>query len=1043
MTTSTVTNPHQEIKDRVDLVDYIEKTSGIKGKKAGKKVMFNASPCCGHNDCFFVDTNDQLFSCFSCMGGKGGDVFTYAEKVENIPQEGGESLKHVAEAIGYELPKKEKKTAKQEKAKDPVEAIRNAAVAYYQARLRGTPSMVQYLTQDKPQGRGHVQRTIDKTEVGLADGMLGQAMLEQGHKEEHLIQTGLWVERPDPHTGEVVYKDLFGEGLLVYPHRLINGKIGQFTCKDPSKKRKGYQLNTEFRHDDFFWGNQAAIERSDEIHLVEGEDDLASWFDAGIKNTLMANGSLSDAQIGWLARRADNKNFYLWFDNDPFKYSETKGWQPSAGIRYVRKIYKALLGIDKCNITVCSHLLGDGVDPDDFVQQEKDSAHHRILKTMGQGINPLSWELEIAPDDVKKNPDQFLKYLQSDDVEFFEYLPKLPELLRGSTIKLLEPYGFSRDAILGLVKDTYSLAEEIAQLKEHAGPHGQKQEGFMRSIALKVWGHFSTHGMFFVSSGDVLNLFFDHKTYEVGKGDAWASLLHKEAGLNNTTQLAKYVNEEIKAMCYQTGKHMDSMNWTSRETYDDNGVKKNALFFNFRDEQNRILKVTANNIEQVPNGTNADKVMLTESDMLRTLKYIGDVDVPEAMGNLKRLVFDMFSCPPAQRYLVLAHGLSTLIMSFNKVRALMKLEGGSGSGKTTAARLMGFLLYGKDPVVNVTTASAYELGAREPLIVLDNIEKDDLKKEMLNFLLFAATGASRMKRAGGSDHGVTGTELNTLIMITAIEPFVKPELINRTFIILFGKKHRSQSNVLMEEVNEEICSARNEIISAYLQIISNSILPTFDEDRREVVQYLNSSHPEHSKDRMNEFIAIYALITKAILPFIPLDEGLQKLCDASGLEPYKFLINQWLGYQNKQAKETEKGTNQVLQFLEGIRSVVQSDMELDKLKNVPESEFKNGAQTLFVRTCGLDVTKIEADGLHEISFRCRTSDLLRMFQNYAKDHGIRVPFDTSRQLAARMSDQMPVLNDSGWTWNDKKKTKGDNYYLCKWTYDESDAISHN
>lgn len=1046
MQNQTTTNPHDEIKSRLDLVDYAEKQSGQKGKKAGKKVGFNPSPCCGHNDCFSIDPDNNLFKCFSCNA--GGDIFSYIEQVEDTPKEGGESLKKAAEFINYELPKKQAEKPPGEK--DPVEAARLAAISYYQIQLQNNPAMLAYVTnqKDHPQnkGRGHSPRTIDKMEIGLADGNLCKTLLEQGHSEEHLKATGLYVERLDRTTGEVVWKDFFSAGLLVYPHRLGSGRVAQFTCKDPKKKIKGYQLNKEFRHPDFFWGNQKAI-NNDEIHLLEGEDDLASFMDASFKNVLMGNGQLSDAQIGWLARNAAGKNFYLWFDNDPMQYHQTKGWLPSAGIQYVRKIYKALLNVEGCSVCVCSTLMGEGVDPDDFVQSDIKTAHSRIVKTTGEAINPLAWELEILPDALKNNPDALLKYLESDAVKLFEHLPQLPELLRTSVIKRLEPLGFSREVILKLVKETYSLAEEIAQLKSHASEREQKSEGFMRTIANQVWGHFKSHGMFYVGNGDTLNLFFDHKTYEVGKGDAWAALLHKEAGLNTTTPLAKYVNAEIMAMCYQTGKRMDSMMWYAKETgYKDN-KKKNALYYNFKDSQNRILRVQSNQIELLANGTNVDKVMLTESDMIKPFKYIEDVDMQAAFNSLKRLVFDLFTTKDPQKYLVLAHGLSTLLLGFSQVRALMKLEGGSGSGKTTAARLLGYLLYGQDPIVSTTTASAYEMGARDPFMVLDNIEKDDLKKDMLNFLLFAATGVARKKRAGGSDHAITTTKLDTLIMVTAIEPFVKPELINRTFILQFSKKYRGKDPVIFEEIFEEIIAHRNEILSAILQLIAHKILPTFEQDRRDIIKHINTVHAEHSKERADEFIALYALIIKAILPYLPLNN--EMAAKAGSMAPHIYLLDQWLIYQNQQAKETEKGTNQVLEFLEGLRSVIAVDLELDDQKNVPDRDRLHDAglltESLFIRLMGTKVTRVkdETTQAEHIEFRCRTSDLLRMFQAFAKERGIRAPFDTSRQLASRMKDQMPVLNDSGWTWSDKKKIRGDNYYLCRWTYDPNEQISHD
>ena len=66
---------------------------------------------------------------------------------------------------------------------------------------------------------------------------------------------------------------------------------------------------------------------------------------------------------------------------------------------------------------------------------------------------------------------------------------------------------------------------------------------------------------------------------------------------------------------------------------------------------------------------------------------------------------------------------------------MTRFEGPAGSGKTTASKLISTLLYGEPQQKKSTYAANYSDGARNPLIVLDNIEVKQMTDELTSFIL--------------------------------------------------------------------------------------------------------------------------------------------------------------------------------------------------------------------------------------------------------------------------------------------------------------------
>jgi DNA primase len=1005
----------QDVKSRASLVDYIAHCTSQTPRRVGSVQRFNPCPFCGHKDCFTVFGDGfDAYKCHSC--GRGGDIFNFCEEKKAISK--GEALREVAQFAGVQLPDRQAATADGKPKENTLQRILEAAVAHYRKVLAERADLLEWVKAPKPAGRGHRDRTIERMEIGAADGKLEAALKAQGFTFDQIKTSGLVVERKGQ-PGE--WRDFFTPGLIIFPHRLATGEVAHFTIKDPRRK-VDYQLRAENRLDGFAWGNQRAI-RSDVVILCEGENDGASFCDADVHNYLMSLGSLSDEQLRWLETHAHGKTFVLWFDYD---LKPGPQGQPPAGIRYTRKVYQRILRARSAQVLVASALMEPGEDPDDWIQKDIEGAPRRIQAVIKKAHNPLIWELKVMPADVRADADAALRHLT--EIEFFEYLGMLPELGRDAVIVELQKFGFSRDSVLNSIKDGYDLREQLTSIAD-SFEGSTRNDGYKRVISTAVWDYFKQHGKFFVS-GEKLHLFYHHAIYQIGDNTPFKALMHREAGINYKQDVAGFVWEELKALCYTRGDRLTEFGWIS--LFDDKGDQ--TLYLNLKDPANRIMKVARGEVDIAENGTNVHNVLLAESSQMKPFRYDPEANVPGALRDLKALVLDSLSCETAQRYLVLAWALSAYLLPFCETRALMKMEGMSGSGKTSAAKLLSLLIYGDNMVGRSSTASDYSMASTEPLIIKDNMETDDINRNALNFLLLAATGATNIKRSQGTESGVVTEKINCLVAITAIEPFAKPELISRTFIIDFSKRWQRNDFVETEAVMN-LLAKRDDIMSAWLQVLAETVLPSLDE-RGEIIKYIKKQHKDYAKERVTEFTALLVLITKALLKHMPLSEELR--LEAGDRSHEYVLLDRWIQYQNEHSRMTEQGTNAVLQLLDGLRRV----FLIDYARREPEAVNDQDRHTdkLWCDLMGVNVYRQILTDLsgaptgHQLYwFEASTADLLAMLNRYGREYGVKVPFSNAKQLGVRISNEMVTLNQAGWRAAQARVIHGNRISRWQWS----------
>lgn len=304
-------NQVEEVKTKTDIVSIIGER--IELKKAGRNYK---ALCPFHGEktpSFMVSPELQIFKCFGC--GEAGDVFNFLEKYEGM--EFGEALKYLADKAGIKLKTVQFGAASE---KEKIVEINSQAVRFYNYLLTSHPlgeRALKYLTDE----RGLKKQTIEEFQLGYSP-------------ENPLLIKKFLIDKKKFIPGEVeragigsfgggrVY-DRFG-GRVIFPlfdHR--GNPIGFAGRVLPWDKREtGKYINSPdspaYHKSSVLYAlniTRPFIKKKKVAIVVEGELDLISSFQSGIKNVVAIKGSaLTEEQVRLLSRFAPK--FILALDAD-------------------------------------------------------------------------------------------------------------------------------------------------------------------------------------------------------------------------------------------------------------------------------------------------------------------------------------------------------------------------------------------------------------------------------------------------------------------------------------------------------------------------------------------------------------------------------------------------------------------------------------------------------------------------------------------------------------------------------------------------------
>ena len=307
-------NQVEDIKRKLDIVNVISKYMPL--KKRGRHFM----ACCPfHGEktpSFMVSPELQIFKCFGC--GKGGDIFTFVEEYEKVDFR--EALEELAKMAGITLIQTAAISATDSIKKRLIE-INTLSANFYNYVLLSHPLGKPAL--DYILDRGVTLDTIKQFKIGFSpqrNDSLSKLLLKKNYTPKELLATGTFGQS---NYGGRLY-DRF-QGRLVFPlydyrDRVVgfSGRILPFADNQNSAKYINSPETEIYHKGQMVYGlnlAKEAIKRQNSVLVVEGEFDMISPFQLGVKNIVALKGTaFTENQLQLLKRYTTN--LILALDSD-------------------------------------------------------------------------------------------------------------------------------------------------------------------------------------------------------------------------------------------------------------------------------------------------------------------------------------------------------------------------------------------------------------------------------------------------------------------------------------------------------------------------------------------------------------------------------------------------------------------------------------------------------------------------------------------------------------------------------------------------------
>jgi DNA primase len=306
-------NPKDQVKENLSITEVV--STYIRLEKSGAQYR---ARCPFHNEktpSFYVSPERKSFHCFGCQA--HGDIFTFVEKIENIPF--FEALKILADRAGITLTNSEKN-----KEDTRLISLLKDATEHFENNLKNSPEARQYLLE-----RGLTEETIKTFHIGYAKNEWRDLFIylaSRGYQPEEMEQSGVMIQALDAHGKVKGWYDRF-RGRIMFPIRNVSGATVGYSGRimpafvDPSVAQGKYVNTPEtplYHKSKILFGYDTAkksMSESKSVVVVEGQMDLCMSYQAGVHNTVAVSGTaFTDEHIRSIKRFCDT--VILSFDTD-------------------------------------------------------------------------------------------------------------------------------------------------------------------------------------------------------------------------------------------------------------------------------------------------------------------------------------------------------------------------------------------------------------------------------------------------------------------------------------------------------------------------------------------------------------------------------------------------------------------------------------------------------------------------------------------------------------------------------------------------------
>ncbi len=408
----------EEIKSRLAIEDVVGQY--IELKRAGRNLKGRSPWGVDKTPSFMVSPEKGIWHDFSAN--KGGDIFTFVMEVEGITFR--EALEKLAAQAGVTLEKYSGGDAKVAQKKARAREALALACKYYQICLTKSKNVCEYVFYKRNLNRN----TVTEFKIGYSPQggkVLKNVLMKRGFTEDELEAAGLL----NRFSG-----DMF-RGRMMVPFIDTSGNVIGFTARILDKGEPKY-LNTQdtllFNKSRFIFGlyqAKEAIRRSGYVVIVEGNMDVISSHQAGVKEAVATSGTaMTEQHLKILSNLTSD--IRLAFDGD------------AAGVKATERAIK-LAGNLGIYLSVISNYHG-AKDPDELIQ--KDPALWK--EAVEERVPAVDWlldkyeeklDLRLVPDKRKYSDValELLGYLK-DEVERAGYEEKVAKKLGISADVLRE-----------------------------------------------------------------------------------------------------------------------------------------------------------------------------------------------------------------------------------------------------------------------------------------------------------------------------------------------------------------------------------------------------------------------------------------------------------------------------------------------------------------------------------------------------------------------------------------------------------------------------
>jgi len=351
-------NPSDEIKQKIDLVDFIREYIPVKAVGANFQAL-----CPFHGEkspSFVISPEKQIWHCFGC--GKGGDLFSFIMEMEGLGFV--EAVRLLAPRAGVTLRNQNPESySKRNRLLD----IMALSVKYYHHLLNsniGTKPM------DYLKRRGISQEIIDEWQIGyspdawdsLSSFLAIRPIEGKKYTYEEMVEAGVVIKKEGYGNR---YYDRFRDRLMFPVYEVTGNPIAYSARINPDKEAAGEKIgkyinspqNAIYDKSRVLFGLDKAknhIKTKDLAIVVEGQMDVITCHQFGFKNAVASSGTALTTEQVTLLKRYTN-NIALCFDAD------------AAGqLAADRGIKEAMA--QGMNIKVI--IIPSGKDPDDALRQD-------------------------------------------------------------------------------------------------------------------------------------------------------------------------------------------------------------------------------------------------------------------------------------------------------------------------------------------------------------------------------------------------------------------------------------------------------------------------------------------------------------------------------------------------------------------------------------------------------------------------------------------------------------------------------------------------